>query len=333
MLPAPPSRGLAPQLPIAAVPVPLPLASGSEDLEAAFARFLRLDVADGDAAADTIRGYLGQLAAWLRWCAAHSTAVGAATPDDVKRYREDLVRQGRKPNTIAHKLNVLRRVYAAAVAAGLRPDNPVAGIRPPRDKRAVEDFGYLSEVELALLFRAVPRDGALKHRRDRALLGLLSLQALRTVEIMRAGVADLQRRGEDWALLVHGKAHDRLVFLRPDVADALRDYLTERGHVAADEEGEPLLSAVGNFAGGHRLSRRGVRHVVDAYLQLAQLKRPRLSNHALRHTGATLAYRYTHDLRAVQDMLGHQDPKTTARYARVVDRARTNPALKVPVDL
>jgi len=54
---------------------------------------------------------------------------------------------------------------------------------------------------------------------------------------------------------------------------------------------------------------------------------------ALRRTGATLAYRYTHDLRAVQDMLGHQDPKTTARYARVVDRARTNPALKVPVDL
>ena len=58
-----------------------------------------------------------------------------------------------------------------------------------------------------------------------------------------------------------------------------------------------------------------------------------MSNHALRHTSATLAYRYTRDLRAVQDMLGHQDPKTTARYARVVDRAQTNPALKVPVEL
>jgi len=46
----------------------------------------------------------------------------------------------------------------------------------------------------------------------------------------------------------------------------------------------------------------------------------------------TLAYRYTHDLRAVQDMLGHQDPKTTARYARVIERAKTDPALKVPVD-
>ena len=138
---------------------------------------------------------------------------------------------------------------------------------------------------------------------------------------MRANVDDLQRRGDDWALLVHGKSHDRLVFLRPDVADALRGYLAARGCVQADAESEPLLAAVGNYAGGHRLSRHGVRHVVDSYLRAAKVKRPRVSNHALRHTGATLAYLYTHDLRAVQGMLGHQDPKTTARYARVVDQA------------
>jgi site-specific recombinase XerD len=72
---------------------------------------------------------------------------------------------------------------------------------------------------------------------------------------------------------------------------------------------------------------------VYSYLCAANIKRPHVANHALRHTGATLAYRYTRDLRAVQDMLGHQAPKTTARYARVVDRAWTNPALKVLIDL
>lgn len=152
---------------------------GSQDLDVAFARFLRLDVANGDASADTIRGYRSQLAAWVVWCGDHAVDARTATSDDVKRYREDLVALGRQPTTIAHKLNVLRRVYAGAVADGLRADNPVTGLRAPRDRRAPEDFGFLSEVELTLLFRAVPHDGALKHLRDRALLGLLGLQALR----------------------------------------------------------------------------------------------------------------------------------------------------------
>jgi site-specific recombinase XerD len=228
------------------------------DLDVAFARCLRLDVANGDASIVTVRGYRSQLAVWVTWCADHGVDARTATPDDLKRYREDLVDLGRQPSTIAHKLNVLRRVYAAAVAAGLRADNPVTGLRAPRDRRAPEDFGFLSEVELTLPFRAVPRDDSLKHLRDRALLGLLGLQALRTVEIMRANVADLQRRGDDWALLVHGKIHDRLVFLRPDVADAPRGYLVARGRAGDDADGEPMLTATGTFASGHRLSRRAV---------------------------------------------------------------------------
>jgi integrase len=186
---------------------------------------------------------------------------------------------------------------------------------------------------LALRIRVIDEHHQPAARPSRALLGLLGLQALRTVEITRANVEDLQRRGESWALLVHGKFHDRLVFLRPDVAAAMRAYLAARGTNPPYELGEALLVADGNFARGHRLSRRGVRHVVDGYMRAANVKRPRVSNHALRHTSATLAYRYTRDLRAVQDMLGHQDPKTTARYARVVDRAQANPALQVPVDL
>jgi integrase/recombinase XerD len=110
-------------------------------------------------------------------------------------------------------------------------------------------------------------------------------------------------------------------------------YLAAQGSIPPDEYGEALIVADGNFAPGHRLYRRGVRHVVDGYLCTAKIKRPQVSNHALRRTSATLPHRYTRDLRAEQDMLGHQDPKTTARYSRVVERAQSNPAVKVPVEL
>jgi integrase/recombinase XerD len=53
--------------------------------------------------------------------------------------------------------------------------------------------------------------------------------------------------------------------------------------------------------------------------------------HALRHTAGTLGYLHTGDLRAVQELLGHADPRMTARYAHVVDMAKRNPALFIPV--
>jgi site-specific recombinase XerD len=303
------------------------------DLDRAFANFLRIDVANGDASPDTVRGYRTQVASWFSWCKSQNINPASATTGDVKAYRQDLVSAHYKSASIAHRLAVLRRFYQAAVNAGLRPDNPATGVRPPKEKRAVEDFDYLSEVELTLLLRSVSVDYKEKNLRDRALLALLGLQGLRTIEIERANVSDLERRGDSTALLVHGKGRDRLVYLRPDVLDALDDYLSLRSKAEHDAQGVPLFASVGNYAGGKRISRRGIRKVVDFYLLKAGLKKSGLSNHALRHTAATLGYKHSHDLRAVQDMLGHADPKTTARYARVVNMAKSNPALAVPVKL
>src|ERR1035437_3780472 len=47
--------------------------------------------------------------------------------------------------------------------------------------------------------------------------------------------------------------------------------------------------------------------------------------------GSTLGYLHTGDLRALQDFLGHADPRMTAKYAHVVDMAKKNPALFIPV--
>jgi integrase len=44
-----------------------------------------------------------------------------------------------------------------------------------------------------------------------------------------------------------------------------------------------------------------------------------------------LGYLHTGDLRAVQEFLGHADPRMTSRYAHVVDMAKRNPALFIPV--
>jgi site-specific recombinase XerD len=300
----------------------------------AFANFLRIDVANGDASPDTIRGYKAQVAAWVTWCRECEINPASATVSDVKDYRQDLVQNDYKPGTIAQKLTVIRRFYEAAVTAGLRADNPATGIKPPRERGALEDFGYFSLMELVRILEAVPKTGKADDLRDIAVLALMGLQGLRVVEVWRANVEDLQDRGEYMALVCRGKYHDRLIYLRPDVALAVKKYLAARGEAQPDSEGTPLFTATGNATGGMRLGRRGIRKfIADLYIEKAGVKRPGLSCHALRHTFATLAYAETHDLRALQDALGHRNPQTTSRYARVIDMARSNPALSIPIVL
>jgi site-specific recombinase XerD len=308
------------------------------DLEAAFADFLRVDVASGDASEITIRCYRNEVAVWVSWSAEQGFDPATVTPMHVKRYRSALIEAGYQPITIRWKLTILRRFYEAARNAGLRSDNPAAGVKSPRIRQAAEDFKYLDDEQLAKLLATIPDPAQaegiekVKRLRNLAMVTMMAVQALRTIEVHRANVEDLTERGGQPVLLVRGKTHDRIAYLRPDTAGRLKEYLSVRGKVARDAAGTPLFTAVGNYGGG-RLSRRHIRVQTDRYLREAGLKRPGISNHALRHTAATLGYLHTGDLRAVQEMLGHSDPRMTSRYAHVVDMAKRNPVLFIPVKL
>jgi len=306
------------------------------ELDAAFAEFLRVDVANGDASTETICSYRRGVAQWVAWCASDNCDPALATPLHIKLFRQSLHEAGYKPVTIRLRLSVVRRFYEAARNAGLRSDNPAAGIRPPRVRQATEEFKYFTDDELRRLLAAIPNpddaDGREKVCRLRNLLmvAMMALQALRTIEVHRASVEDLTEKDGSWTLLVRGKTRDRMAYLRPDTAKRLEEYLALRCAIPSDEAGTPLFPSMGR-GGGRRMSRRMIRMHTDHYLRLASLKRPGISDHALRHTAATLGYLHTGDLRAVQELLGHSDPRMTSRYAHVVDMPARNPALFIPV--
>jgi site-specific recombinase XerD len=306
-------------------------------MDAAFADFLRVDVASGDASEDTIRNYRSEVAVWVAWSVEQGFDAATATVMHIKRYRSALVEANYSPITIRWKLSIVRRFYEAARNAGLRPDNPAAGVKSPRVRQATEDFKYLCDEELARLFAAIPDPdqarGPEKVRRLRNLLmvSMMALQALRTIEVHRANLEDLLEKGEHLTLLVRGKTRDRIAYLRPDTARRMKEYVALCGQASRDKSGTPLFTAIGFHSGDARLSRRCIRLHTDKFLRATGLKRPGISNHALRHTAATLGYLHTGDLRAVQEFLGHADPRMTSKYAHVVDMAKKNPALFIPV--
>jgi len=302
------------------------------EMDAAFADFLRVDVANGDASQDTLRNYRNEVALWTAWCSQQDVDPATATATHLKQYRAALLEHHYAPISIRWKLSIIRRFYEAARNAGLRADNPAAGVRSPRVRQAAEDFKYLCDDELARFFSVIPNpdeavgEDQVRRLRSLLLISMMALQGLRTIEVHRANVEDLTEKGENLILLVRGKTRDRIAYLRPDTAKRMKEFLALRGKVEPDSSGTPLFAAVGDRGGGARLSRRHIRQQTDKYLRLAGLKRPGISNHALRHTAATLGYLHTGDLRAVQDFLGHVDPRQTSRYAHVVDMAKKNPA-------
>ncbi len=300
---------------------------------------LTFDVAEGDAAADTLVTYRRRVNQFLNWCASVELNPAFASSDEIKAFRHFLIKDRQlKPKTIALTLTVVRRFYHCAVAKGLIKENPAVGIKPPREKvDPAEQITYLESEELKQLLEVIPRDGSLKSKRDRALLAIMALQGPRTVEMHRANFGDLQRKGSSWGLRVEGKGSIRMIPLRPDLAEVLWQYLEarERGGEVLEKD-SPLFISLNYSSVGERLSRRGIRYVVDGYLLQVGLKHidgRKISAHSLRHTAGTLGLRGGADLRQVQDLLGHSDPKTTALYAHVNDRHANNPALGIDVEL
>jgi site-specific recombinase XerD len=305
------------------------------DMLEAFARFLRVDVANGDATADTIASYRREVAAWVRWCASQNIDPVQARRGDVESFREAMKQAGLSVATRAHKLSIVRRFYEAALSHGLIERNPAERVRAGRDRTAPEDrMKALSHGALAALVSALPADG-LSARRDRAVIALMAGHGLRRIEVHRLNHESIEGdllSPEPGVLAVEGKGHKtRKVHLRADTWAALSSYVS-----AKLEAGCPLSGAVfvghGNNGRNARLSRVSLNAIVDKYLSAASLKRAGVSCHALRHTFGTLSVAGGAKVEHVRDAMGHSKLETTSVYVRAVEKARHNPAHFIGVD-
>lgn len=304
-----------------------------------FADYLRIDTANGDASEDTLKTYHSHIGDFINWMAALGRTPSTATKDDIKAYRRFLIEERKlKPASISLKLSVVRRFYQAAFERRMITENPALGVNPPREKSDPgEKITFLEEVELQQLLNSVPKDGEIKNLRDRAMIALMAMEGPRTVEMHRVNIGDLIRQGRNWSLKVEGKRNIRRIPLRADIVKIIFQYLEAMKNVGYSLDPEsPLFVSTGNRAGGKRISRRSIRRLVDFYLTKTDLKHTEgrvLSTHSLRHTAGTLGIRNGADLRQVQDLLGHKDPKTTAIYAHAADRHKKNPANAIGVNI
>lgn len=129
-------------------------------------------------------------------------------------------------------------------------------------------------------------------------------------------------------LTVLGKGNkERTVYLNQACLNALEAYLPERAKGKMQDKRALFLSKEGK-----RLTNRMVQLIVKRNLELAGLDTTLYSTHKLRHTAATLMYKHGHvDVRALQEILGHEHLNTTEIYTHIDDEGLRDAAGKNPL--
>lgn len=205
----------------------------------------------------------------------------------------------------ARKLATIRSFYNyLSNKVHLIRENPVKDIDSPKLKKTLPK--YLTLDESVELLNAV--DGK-NQERDYCILTLFLNCGLRISELVGLNLRDIQ--GD--ALRVLGKGNKvRILYLNDACQDALRRYLAVRRPITGRDANALFLSSR-----NERVSRSTVHAMVKKRLSAAGLDESEYSSHKLRHTAATLMLQNGVDVRAVQEVLGHDHLNTTQIYTHI----------------
>ena len=269
----------------------------------------------------------------------------------IREFVAHLHDHGLAKSSIARKLAALRSFFKYCVREGRLKENPARLVPTPKlPKRipsvlsAEEMNGFLNQLgrvgQAAAESQAISKKGLLPPlvpvvnsadnrssstragedlllRRDRALLELLYAAGLRVSELTGLNLVDMEQK--ERILRVRGKGNkERIVPYGAKAQEALEKYWPVREQLLqqTDRTGgrqDPHAEAIFLNYSGRRLTQRSVGRIVKKYVRIANVNWD-LHPHSLRHAFATHLLADGADLRAIQELLGHQSLSTTQKY-------------------
>jgi integrase/recombinase XerC len=231
----------------------------------------------------------------------------------IREYLADLYKKNRK-STIARKLSAVRSFFRFLMRQGLIESNPAEGVLTPKQEKKIPS--YLTVDDMFRLLDAVP-DDRLFDLRNRAIFETLYATGVRISEL--AGLNTIDVDLDEKLIKVSGKGNkERIVPLGDKAVQAIRAYrmrLYQESGIPWEDSGPLFLN---KFKG--RLTPRSMARCLDQLVRSCGML-VSVSPHTLRHTFATHMLNAGADLRAVQELLGHESLSTTQKYTHVnIDR-------------
>jgi integrase/recombinase XerC len=271
-----------------------------------------LDALGGErnASAHTLRAYSNELRRFaeylgpeLRW-----RDVDHVT---IRGFLSHLHGRGLSKVSVARALAALRSLYKWLAREGIVERNPAKLVATPRLPKKLPRVPTLEEIN-GLLDSQMP-DSAAFPERDRAIFELLYGCGLRNSELVGIELGDIEDANE--VILVRGKGKkQRYVPLEGAAAEALAAYRPVRQQILR-ELGKSTRRLFVNRRGGP-LTTRSVARIVKQ-IAVAKGLPPDVHPHTLRHAFGTHMLSEGADLRAIQELLGHERLSTTQKYTQL----------------
>ncbi|EGQ9574829.1 tyrosine recombinase XerC [Vibrio alginolyticus] len=216
------------------------------------------------------------------------------------------MREGMKASSLATRLSSLRSFFDFLILRGEMSANPAKGVSAPRKKRPLPKNLDVDEVSQLL---EVNEDDPLAVR-DRAMMELMYGAGLRLAELVGVDVRDVQLRSGELRVIGKGDKERKVPFSGM-ATEWVGKWLRVRGDLAAPGEPALFVSKLGT-----RISHRSVQKRMAEWGQ-KQSVASHISPHKLRHSFATHMLESSNNLRAVQELLGHENISTTQIYTHL----------------
>ena len=264
----------------------------------------------------TIEAYAHDIRSFLRFHAEHSgynvtlKSIDQLQIRDFRSWLAARTGQNLSKTSTARALSAVRGLFKWMNKQQLVNNHALDILRTPKKTHAVPKALTKEEAQQVMDQSSKLQDDTWVGLRDQAVLLLLYGCGLRISEALELNQEDTPQKGQDFLRVLGKRNKERLVPILPVVTDAIAEY--QASCPFPQSPNSPLFFGVK----GKRLSPRIIQlqtQKLRGLLGLPETATP----HALRHSFATHLLSNGGDLRAIQELLGHNSLSTTQRYTDV----------------
>jgi integrase/recombinase XerD len=257
---------------------------------------------------NTILAYLGDITHFAEFMTDQYPPAGPAdtTADHIRQFLKELKTENKR--SVSRMISGIRSFFSYLVTEGKIAENPAALIDSPQAGMILPDV--LTTVEIDRIEAEIDLSSPSGHR-NRAIIETLYGCGLRVSELVNLRLTDLHFR--DGFITVTGKGDkQRLVPVNSGTIREISFYMTIRNSMPVIKDPNILFLN----RRGRKLSREMIYTIIKELTRKAGITK-RVSPHTFRHSFATHLVQAGADLRAVQEMLGHESILTTEIYTHI----------------